>query len=260
MRPCTFRPACFESGASSVFSGSDFVISWKSDTVMKRRPGEVGLNLRTAISPSHSRSERFDGLAGCDRHDGLLPARAAAARHPAALGLRRHLGDVHGDDVDLEDALHRLADLRLVSVGVHAERVLAALADHAVALLGHDRCDEDCAGIVSHSELPSSTASAALVTTSERAQTTSATSSVPTGTTWVRCRFRNDRSSASSPSAVTTTSGVLRPCPATSSAAFFVFGSSNVAASATTSVPSVACAESAIESALPRAFLLILPV
>src|ERR671937_1884552 len=50
MRPFTLRPPDFESGASSVFSGSDFVISWKSDTVMKRRPAEVGLNLRTAIS------------------------------------------------------------------------------------------------------------------------------------------------------------------------------------------------------------------
>src|SRR3954471_9316050 len=259
MRPCTFRPACFESGASSVFSGSDFVISWKSETVMKRRPGEVGLNVLTAIA-SAPRSECFDGLPGRDRHDGLLPARPGAARHPAALGLRRHLGDVHGDHVDLEDTLHRLADLRLVGVGVHSASLLDALAGRAVALLGHDRCDEDCARILSHSELPSSTASAALVTTIERAQTTSATSSVPTPTTWVRCRLRNDRSSASSPSAVTTTSGVARLCPATSSAAFFVFGSSNVAASATASVPSVAWAESAIESALPRAFLLILPV
>ena len=46
-------------------------------------------------------------------------------------------------DVDLEDALDRLADLRLVRVGVHAERVLAALGDLAVALLGHDRGDQD---------------------------------------------------------------------------------------------------------------------
>src|SRR6476659_1275586 len=259
MRPCTFRPAFFDRGASSVFSGSDFVISWKSDTVMKRRPAEVGLNFLTAMA-SDSRSEGFDGLAGRHCHDCLLPARAAAAGHPAALGLRRHLGDVHGDDVDLEDALHRLADLRLVGVGVHLERVLVALADHAVALLRHDGRDQDCAGIVSHSLLPSSAARADFVTTSERAQTTSATSRVPTGTTCVRWRLRNDFSSADSSAPVTTTSGVVRPCSATRPAAFFVSGLSNFAASATSSVPSAAWAERAIESALARAFLLTLPV
>jgi hypothetical protein len=30
-------------------SGFDFVTSAKSETVMKRRPGDVGLNLRTGI-------------------------------------------------------------------------------------------------------------------------------------------------------------------------------------------------------------------
>ena len=48
MRPLLLRPALRGSGASSVFSGSVLVISEKSDTDMKRRPGEVGLYLRTA--------------------------------------------------------------------------------------------------------------------------------------------------------------------------------------------------------------------
>ena len=52
MRPLLLRPPFFESGASSVFSGSVLVISLKSDTDMKRRPAEVGLYLRTAISAS----------------------------------------------------------------------------------------------------------------------------------------------------------------------------------------------------------------
>ena len=98
------------------------------------------------------------------------------------------------------------------------------------------------------------------MTTSERAQTTSATSRVPTGTTWVRWRFRNDFSNAASSAPVTMTSGVARPCSATSPAAFLVSGFSNFAASATSSVPSAAWAESAMESALARAFLLTLPV
>jgi len=49
MRPFTLRPPVLCIGASSVRSGSAVVSSSKSDTVMKRRPGEVGLNLRMAI-------------------------------------------------------------------------------------------------------------------------------------------------------------------------------------------------------------------
>ncbi len=48
MRPLLLRPPFFDSGASNVFSGSSLVISAKSDTVMKRRPGDVGLYRRTA--------------------------------------------------------------------------------------------------------------------------------------------------------------------------------------------------------------------
>src|SRR3954447_15632081 len=50
MRPLLLRPPFFVTGASSDFSGSFLVISAKSETVMKRRPGDVGLYLRTAIS------------------------------------------------------------------------------------------------------------------------------------------------------------------------------------------------------------------
>ena len=45
MRPLLLRPPFFDIGASSVFSGSLLVISLKSDTDMKRRPGDVGLYL-----------------------------------------------------------------------------------------------------------------------------------------------------------------------------------------------------------------------
>ena len=65
-----------------------------------------------------------------------------AARHVRRFGFGLHLDDVHGLDVDLEELLDGLADLRLVRVAVHAERVLA-VADQAVALLGHDRREQD---------------------------------------------------------------------------------------------------------------------
>ena len=49
MRPLLLRPPFFVSFSVSAFSGVDFVTSAKSETVMKRRPGVVGLNRRTGI-------------------------------------------------------------------------------------------------------------------------------------------------------------------------------------------------------------------
>ena len=43
IRPFTLRPPFFESGASRLFSGSDFVTSSNVETDMKRRPALVGL-------------------------------------------------------------------------------------------------------------------------------------------------------------------------------------------------------------------------
>ena len=69
-----------------------------------------------------------------------------ALDQPAALRLRLHLDDVHAHDLDLEQLLDRLADLRLVRVGVDAERVLA-VGRAGVALLGHDRREDDLARV-----------------------------------------------------------------------------------------------------------------
>src|ERR671932_1429764 len=49
LRPLALRPPDFLRPSTSVFSGSDFVISAKSGYVTKRRPGEVGLGLRIGI-------------------------------------------------------------------------------------------------------------------------------------------------------------------------------------------------------------------
>src|SRR5205823_1259709 len=50
LRPWTFRPPDFFSPSVSDFSGSSRVISAKSGYITNRRPGEVGLGLRTGIS------------------------------------------------------------------------------------------------------------------------------------------------------------------------------------------------------------------
>src|SRR5262249_34655385 len=135
--------------------------------------------------------------------------------------LRPHRRDVDREHAALEQLLHRLADLGLVRVGMHAEGVLLSL-DQAVALLGDDRCDENLPGGEAHaapSRVASSTTvpaaparastpeSAACETGSEQAQTTAATSSSDGATTATFGRFRNERAMFSSSSAQTTTSG-----------------------------------------------------
>src|SRR5262245_41764750 len=192
---------------------------------MKRRPGLVGLNLRTGIGLNLRSREDLDRLALAQLHDGLLPARARAPREAAALGLRLHLEHLHVLDPDLEELLDGLADLRLVRVGVHLERVLALL-DLAVALLGDDRREEHLVRMQAHAALPWTRGSASSVISTERAQTTEATSSSSGTVTSTFGRLRNDLISASSPSVATTTVGVSLPQSSSSRRACFVEGES----------------------------------
>ncbi len=62
MRPRLFRPPFFVSGSRSDFSGSDFVMSSKPETAMKRRPGLVGLYFFSAIRRRLPRRSRSRGL------------------------------------------------------------------------------------------------------------------------------------------------------------------------------------------------------
>src|SRR4029453_819565 len=138
-----------------------------------------------------------------DLDDRFLPALPRPLVQAAALRLRLHLRDVHADHAHLEELLDRLADLRLVRLGVDAEGVLL-LVDQAVALLRDHRRDQDLAGGQAHSDPSSagvaadpapararSPASAASETSSERAQTTAATSSSDGATTATFSRFLN---------------------------------------------------------------------
>ena len=64
---------------------------------------------------------------------------------PRRFGFGWHLGHVDAQDVDVEQLLDGLAHLRPVRVLVDLERV-PVLVDQAVALLGHDRSEQDLAG------------------------------------------------------------------------------------------------------------------
>src|SRR3954454_24112563 len=84
--------------------------------------------------------EDRDGLAGTHLDHGLLPRPGAAGGDAATLGLGGDLGGADLDDVNVEQCLDGLLDLRLVRLVVHAERVLVG-GRQDVALLGDDRAD-----------------------------------------------------------------------------------------------------------------------
>src|SRR6478609_129348 len=87
--------------------------------------------------------EHGDRIAFLERDDGLLPARGGAAGAAARDGVAAHL---HGADArgrDAEQLLERVADLILVRLGVHLERVHLPSLIGGRALLGHHRADDD---------------------------------------------------------------------------------------------------------------------
>src|SRR5262249_57171652 len=120
--------------------------------------------------------EDLDRVAGLQLHDRLLPARLRALVQAAALRLRLHLGDVHAQHRDVEQLLDRLPDLRLVRVRMDAERVRVPALDLRVTLLRDDRSEEHFIWMQAHDALPCTASRAACVTSTERAQTSAATS------------------------------------------------------------------------------------
>src|SRR4051812_10710705 len=95
------------------------------------------------LEPLQALEDR-DLVARAHLHDRLLPRPRATGGQAAALGLGLHRGGADLDDAHVEELLDRLADLRLVRVRVHAERVLVVRSEH-VALLADDRADDDLA-------------------------------------------------------------------------------------------------------------------
>src|SRR6266516_6051964 len=187
MRPFTFRPPLFLSGSVRLFSGSVFVISSNDETDMKRRPGLVGLYLRIAIRLGAF--EDLDRLAGLDLDDRLLPAGLPPLDKTAPLRLGAHLDHVHALDVDVEQFLDGLADLRLVRVRVDAKRVAMVGLDLLVALLGDHGGQKNLVRMKTHEALPCTSSSAPSLTSSERAQTSAEISTSDGVTTWTPWRL-----------------------------------------------------------------------
>src|SRR5512132_2835339 len=179
--------------------------------------------------------EDLDRGAFLELDDRLLPAWTRALAVVPHLRLRWDLEHVHRDDLDAEELLDRLPDLRLVRVLVHAERVLAVL-DQAVALLGDHGRQEHLVRMEAHEALPCTASRAASLTSSARAQTTAATSTSDGWMPTTRSRLRND---------LTRSTGRSWPHDSRNATAFLVDGSSNADLSTTASVPSDACELSA---------------
>src|SRR6478672_1193369 len=154
MRPWLLRPPFFGSGRVSDFSGVDRVISTKSATDEPRRPGVGGLYLRIAISVPIQRarsgdrtSEDVDAVTLGEADDRALGVGTLAHAVAGATRLALAVDRVDRGDLDVEDLLDRDLDLGLVGVRVDDEGVLVGV-EEAVALLRHDRRDQDVAVVL----------------------------------------------------------------------------------------------------------------
>src|SRR5262249_4560404 len=129
-------------------SGLVFVISSKVSTVMNRRPGDVGFRLFTAMALRllSLALEQFDLAARAQRHDRLLPGGPAPDVHAHALLLAEDDLGPDAGHLDLEDLLHRVADLDLVGVHGDLEADLVVLVLQRRRLLRHQRAQHDLAG------------------------------------------------------------------------------------------------------------------
>src|SRR5690606_17147616 len=149
MRPVLLRPPVLGSGRSSDFSGVDRVISAKSATEEPRRPGVVGLYLRIAMVCSFRSADSREDVdrAGLQLDDGALGVLALASAEAGTARLADAIESVDALHLDAEDLLDRELDLGLRRARVALERV-AAHVDERVALLRHDRADDDVARVL----------------------------------------------------------------------------------------------------------------
>src|SRR5262249_15042057 len=123
--------------------------------------------------------EQVDRLALDEGHDRPLGVGTGAPgeRLPVALALAGAVEGVHLGDLDVEDALHGVADLGLGGRGVDLEGVDPGLHE-GVGLLAHHRSDDDVTGVLHLSSLPSSSASVSLSASPDSASAASASAAL----------------------------------------------------------------------------------
>src|SRR5438552_3910626 len=142
---CTLAPA--PRASLQPAPGLRRVISEKSATDWNRRPALVGLRLRRGTASASL--EELDAVVACEGDDRALGVGTGSEgeRATVALALALAVERVHLAHADVEDRLDRLADLGLVDVGGHEERV-DAVVEQGVGLLRHDRPDDHGARVL----------------------------------------------------------------------------------------------------------------
>src|SRR3954471_9590715 len=209
------------------------------------------MGIALLLEPLQALEDR-DRVARAHLDDGLLPRARAAGGEPAALGLGLDGHGAHLDDADVEQLLDGLADLRLVRLGVHAERVLVGGGED-VALLADHRAD-DHLGRLHQASAPFSPFARAVSASSASCEASTALapmrSTTPTpsaGSTDTRSRLRNDSATCSCSGPSTTRTPRGWPQSRTSAAACLAEGvSAKGAGSSTASEPRAACTDSAL--------------
>src|SRR5258708_18160940 len=259
-RPLTLRPLCFLRCCTSDFSGSLRVTSSKVDTEMKGGGGVVGWYFLIGIC-LHALEEALDRLALGQRHDRLLPARAAALDAGAAAAAQAHLAadvdgvDRHHDDLLVgEEILDGLLDLDLVGVGMAAEHV-PSLRHGGVRLLADHGADQDGVGSAraahgASTAVVASTASPVISTVSATSRSRTLRFDARMTRTCGTLRALRSSISLCEPSTSRTRLPALRPSSSSTTAR--VRGSSSSKPSSTVSSPAAALAVSAPRRARRR--------
>src|SRR5919197_556900 len=257
MWPWTLRPPLFRMAAVSFFSGRCLVISAKSETVIRRRPAEVGLYFLIPMaflvaSLSRAALEQLDLVALLEGDDGLLEvgALAHALAHPLDLPADDQGADA--GDAHLELGLHRAAHVMLGGVAIDQEGVLPELLPGLVQLLGVYRSFDHV--VMVHGSETSSARAAAWVSTTCGWRRIDSTLSPSGGSTSKRARLRTLlwRASLLRSSTTSALSSLSRWVRASN--AFLVFGPSRGKASRMISAFSRARWERATRMAPRRTF------
>src|SRR5689334_3063099 len=152
-----------------------------------------------------SSSDHFDGVALLEDDHGLLPGGRQAGGVAAPAHLLLHAQRVDAQHLDLEELLHRLADLDLVGFGGHAEVVRVAARAVVGALLRQERLADHAVELGQRGHAAPAVSGVALVVFCTRAA--SASSASCSVTISVAC---STSSAETSPAVRTCTPGKLR--------------------------------------------------
>src|SRR5215475_13631783 len=169
IRPKLLRPPDLALPSVSILIGAPFHRWPRSTRTSWGSPGVVGRNVLRAISASLQPRGHVDGVALLEGHDGALAVALPRAGSPECLHLAlAHLG-VHGLDLDAEELLDGLLDLRLGGVALHLEDDLVVLGHHGRLFRDRRRADHVVRVFLllalAHLNRASSASTAALVST-----------------------------------------------------------------------------------------------